>query len=679
MLVSDKLSTLQLLLITICSIFAQDLDSNKPANSTLSQSTTLKPDTNITWIKISPITSNTTTETPFENTSTNCTISENISNESQNLDISSSLRRKRRKRRRNKYKSWNQRTPEHSYKKHSTRVQLNKPVQFLVPPDYQENLIPKESTYYKSRNDAVEKFSSQSGKKIPPPVRHLLPPLVDTRFLNLIDPVPPTPAPVPVQKDVKKSKQIDWSPNSTNRGSTKFKHTIYYSDSGNEIISNYEITSTTPTSRVKYTTTSNDERAFIPSRAPNEIPKNSNKLEHRPIVVQSTPIQYTTSIPIHNHSIAYPSRDTRINSLVSFEVANAGMQVINMTSYQLRNQFVPNDGYKPLESQSISRPAQSQRTPLQQPTPQPINYQQYQPVQDIAHQANYQQLPQQGRIPQQVNNQQLQPQQSNQVQSSGRASQQINYQQAQSQQQNYQQSQPQDRISQQVNYQQAQSQQQNYQQSQSQDRIPQQVNYQQVKSQQPYQQPQSLDRIPQQLNYQQTQSQQQNQYSESPINSQQSPSSDQTLQQINYQQSLQHQHQKNQNHQSNLLQSQPQQTPRQPDYSRYQPTQSSSPNTGSHSQNFQQPELPQPYQTYNQQSLQNYQQTTFSRAPEPRATTPTPRLISNRTVSQTDKTENFKGLDLAESKYFSDIPSEQEFNAVQNGNHLVLFSRCWFD
>ncbi|XP_065211312.1 putative mediator of RNA polymerase II transcription subunit 12 [Planococcus citri] len=673
--------TVQLLLITIYSTFAQDL-SNKPTNLTLSHNET-KQDSNITWIKISPITPNITTEIALDISSINCTTAENASGEYQNSDIASSLKRKRRKRRRNKYKAWNQRRPDHSYKKHSTRVELNKPVQFLVPPDFHENLIPKETTYYKSRNDGLEKFVSRTEKKIPPPVRHLLPPLVDTRFTNSINSV----TSAPIQREpIKKSKNIEWSPNSTNRGSTKFKHTVYYSDSGNEIISNYEVTSTTPVPKIKYKP-NNDDRAFSASRTAAETLKNQHKLEYRPIVVQPTPIQYhTTPIPFHNHTTTYPSRDNRINNLVSFEVANAGMQVINMTTYQQRNsqqfenQFVPIDTYKQVEPPSVQRSPNFQQTPTQPQVSQPINYQQYQPGQETTHPVNYQQSQ-----PSQQNYQQLQ--------TLDHPSQQINYQQPQPAQQNYQQQQSLDRPSHQINYQQPQPPQQNYQQQQSLDRPSQQISHQQSQ--------------PQQVNHQTARSRQTNYepvQSQQP-NYQQTRPSDRTLQATNYQQSLstervpqqsalQHQHKAVQNQQSHHSPQQinyPKSQPQQPNYSQqyqqtnypqsqpqqqisqqYQQTQPPLSSISPRSQNLQQIEFLQPFQNYNQQSHQNYQQTTSNLAPELRTTTPIPRLVSNRTTTiPTDKTENFKGLDLAESKYFSDIPSEQEFNAVQNDGQVI--------
>jgi hypothetical protein len=205
--------------------------------------------------------------------------------------------RKRRKRRRNRKppptNSRNERRDSpskdrHQHKKHSTRVRLDRPVQFLVAPDAPPQ--PEVSTQQSST-------STQATTKQPPPVRYLLPPFFD-RYLDANE----------IFVDRKIATKSETSPSS--RGSTKFKNTIYYKDyKENEI--------------------DTDEVYFTASTAGRPEVK-LGRTEFKPIVVQ--PVTPSYSVAVHN-TTSQPYLSDRFNDrsrFVSDEVANAGMQVITM-------------------------------------------------------------------------------------------------------------------------------------------------------------------------------------------------------------------------------------------------------------------------------------------------------------------------------------------------------------
>lgn len=245
-------------------------------------------DRNITWIKI-------TTFEPSERDREceNCT---NTEYEEQNSDPRS--RRKRRKRRRNKkplmsdrfHKALNQRrkTDEHSQKKYSTRVHLERPIQF-----FQLAGLPKENEISKIDSNVqqtVFEFTTQAFKNIPAPVQYLLPPFFDE-----------------CNNDNSSTSIQSFKASSTNtRGSTKFKNTAYYQEN-----------------EVDYTTFSSDTNGSQQFTI-----MNTNKSKLKPIVVQPIVEKTQENVNDSQNNGKYRKKF----SFVSSEVEKAGMNVMNVMS-----------------------------------------------------------------------------------------------------------------------------------------------------------------------------------------------------------------------------------------------------------------------------------------------------------------------------------------------------------
>lgn len=284
----------------VASEFATNTNSTQPTT----------PTTKVTWTKKTILDSHNR-----DKLCENCT----------NLDFhdpqTESQSRKRRKRRRNRKpytrgRGARRMQTKHSHKKHSTRVRLDRPIQFHKASDLEENVVNESDTDPKFIQ-LIETTTQSAITIVPPPVRYLLPPFVDQYFTGNM-----------ATSNQGGKNKPKYEIQSNGRGSTKFKNTIYYRENEIDVLNNeIRYTSVLETIRPDFTST-------------------SYKSEFRPIVVQPTmPILLPENVTNftddanhrkETHTINNASKmmsqhvgNSKTSRLVSEEVANAGMQIIS--------------------------------------------------------------------------------------------------------------------------------------------------------------------------------------------------------------------------------------------------------------------------------------------------------------------------------------------------------------